>query len=366
MATPNSSALQVLAGPIARRVLAERGLRAEDIAAIPAAAGGAKGLALIPLDRVVFGRFLPRSRQTVHLVGASIGASRMAAGAAAEPAAAEAALAELSEDYLTQHYEHRPGRRPDPAHVSAVFAQKLEQRLGPRAAGLLASPRFRLHVFTSRGRHLLAREGRVRTPVGWAAAFFANAAARRALGGVIERVVFSDARSSLPVPMGDFRTQVVALTRENLVPAVLASCSIPFWLRAVHDIPGAPRGAYWDGGITDYHLRLAWDRMAGDGLVLYPHFQREVIPGWLDKPWKRRHRGGTALARVVMLVPRPEWIAKLPGGRLPSREDFLAYGDDHAGRQRAWRRAVAESERLAEAFEALVEGGRPVLADPLD
>ncbi|MBA3623611.1 MAG: hypothetical protein H0W48_03990 [Methylibium sp.] len=22
----------------------------------------------------------------------------------------------------------------------------------------------------------------------------------------------------------------------------------------MHDIPGAPPGAYWDGGITDYHL----------------------------------------------------------------------------------------------------------------
>ena len=43
---------------------------------------------------------------------------------------------------------------------------------------------------------------------------------------------------------------------------MLASCSIPFWLDAVHDIPGAPRGAYWDGGITDYHLHLDYGSTA--------------------------------------------------------------------------------------------------------
>ena len=68
----------------------------------------------------------------------------------------------------------------------------------------------------------------------------------------------------------------------NLQPSILASCSIPFWLDAVHDIPGAPRGAYWDGGITDYHLHLKYDCGSGPNLVLYPHFQKSVVPGWLD------------------------------------------------------------------------------------
>jgi hypothetical protein len=35
-------------------------------------------------------------------------------------------------------------------------------------------------------------------------------------------------------------------------------------LQAVHDIPGAPPGAYWDGGITDYHLHLDY-LSAADG-----------------------------------------------------------------------------------------------------
>ena len=71
-----SPALQVFAGPVAKARLAERGLRAEDVGLMPAAAGGPKGLILNGLDRFVFGDWLPQSRQTVHLVGASIGAWR--------------------------------------------------------------------------------------------------------------------------------------------------------------------------------------------------------------------------------------------------------------------------------------------------
>ena len=115
---------------------------------------------------------------------------------------------------------------------------------------MLSHPRFRLHIFTSRGRHLLRREGRWRTPLGYAAAFATNAVSRRAMGGWLERVVFSDAREALPIALHDYRSHVSALSAANLQPALLASCSIPFWLDAVHDIPGAPQGAYWDGGIT--------------------------------------------------------------------------------------------------------------------
>ena len=42
-----------------------------------------------------------------------------------------------------------------------------------------------------------------------------------------------------------------------------------------------------------------------DGLVLYPHFQKTVIPGWLDKALKHRHRATAHLDRVVLLSPRP-------------------------------------------------------------
>ncbi len=354
-------ALQVHAGPRAAARLREQGLRAQDVRLVPGAAGGPKGLVLNPLDRFIFGPWLAAAPQVVHLVGASIGAWRMACACLPD---ADAALAQLAEDYVTQAYEHEPGRQPTAAVVSRAFGQKIDERLGRRADDILSHPRRRLHVVTSHGRHVLARAGRLRTPLGYAGAFLANAVRRRALGAWLERVVFSDPRDALPLPLKDFPTRQARLNALNLASAVLASCSIPFWLEAVHDIPGGPRGAYWDGGITDYHLHWPYAGM-DEGLVLYPHFQPTVVPGWLDKPWRARHRATPALDNLVLLSPSPAWVATLPGGKLPDRSDFKAWGDDHAGRQRAWRRALAESARLAEEFARCVDGGRAVHALPL-
>jgi hypothetical protein len=160
----------------------------------------------------------------------------------------------------------------------------------------------------------------------------------------------------LPIALDDYPSRVVSLTAQNLAPATLASCSIPFWLEAVHDIPGAPAGAYWDGGITDYHLHMDY-RGIGDGLVLYPHFQPTVVPGWLDKALKHRHRASAFLDRVVLLVPNAQWVkAVMPNGKLPDRSDFAKYGDaGELDRHRDWRRAIKEGQRLADEFAALVE-----------
>jgi len=276
-------ALQIHAGATALRHLRERGLQPADVRLIPAAAGGPKGLILNGLDRYLFGDWLAGSTQSVHLLGASIGAWRMATACLDNPAAS---LAQMAEDYIRQDYEHAPGKPPTPRHVSQVFGAKLKERFEGRAAQVLGHRRYRLHVFTSRGRHVLRRQGRWRMPLGYAGAFLANTVSRKSMGGWLERVVFSDAREALPLALHDYRTQQVPLSALNLQASILASCSIPFWLDAVHDIPGAPRGAYWDGGITDYHLHLDYGSLP-EGLVLYPHFQKTVIPGWLDKALKR-------------------------------------------------------------------------------
>ncbi len=352
------NALQVHAGPRARQRLREQGLQPQDVRIIPGAAGGPKGLVLNPLDQYLFGDWLPRAGGVVHLAGASIGAWRMASACMPMPAQA---LARMAHDYIHQEYAHAPGKPPTPRHVSDAFGRRLADHFAGAEDEILRHPRYRLHVFASHGRHLLRRQGRVLTPLGYLGAFVTNAVSRKAMGGWLERVVFSDPRDPLPLSLQDFRTQTVALAPENLQPSILASCSIPFWLDAVHDIPGGPRGAYWDGGITDYHLRLDYASMP-DGLVLYPHFQRTIVPGWLDKLLKHRHRGSPFLDNVVVLSPRPEWIATLPNAKLPDRGDFKRYGDDSQSRASAWLCAVSESRRLADEFDALVRGGQPVHA----
>lgn len=350
-------ALRVYAGARARERLRERGLQPSDVRVVPAAAGGPKGLILNPLDRFLFGNWLPRGAGEIHLLGASIGAWRMATACLVhDEAQAEQEFERLAQDYVNQRYDSAPGRRPTAQTVSRGFAAGLADCFGGREAALLAHPRLRLHVFTSRGRHLLAREGRWRTPLGYGGAFAANLLQRRVLGGWLERVVFSDPRAALPMPVTDFRSRQVALNADNFQPALLASCSIPFWLQAVHDIPGAPEGAYWDGGITDYHLHLNYAAMLGDGLVLYPHFQRTVVPGWLDKALRSRHRATAFLDNVVLLAPDEDWVRRsLPRGKLPDRADFAFYGDDVAARAKAWLQAIAESQRLRDEFARLSE-----------
>ncbi len=345
-------ALQILAGPRARQRLRERGLRAEDVHVVPGAAGGPKGLILSALDAHLFGDFLPSGGQPVHLLGASIGAWRMATACLSRDAAqTRAEFERLAHDYAHQDYDAEPGKRPTSATVSRAFSGKLDEIFGGREDAVLSHPQFRLHVFTSRGRHVLGREGRVRTPLGYLGAFAANAMSRKAMGAWLERVVFSDRRAPLPMPLADYRSHQVALDAGNLKPSLLASCSIPFWLQAVHDIAGAPAGAYWDGGITDYHLHLNYAAMVGDGIALYPHFQAQVIPGWLDKGLKRRHRSSAFLDNVVLLTPSAEWIQTLPNAKLPDRNDFQHYLNDVPGRARAWLRAVREGERLRDEFQ---------------
>ena len=355
-------ALRLYAGPSARQHIEHHGLRPNDVGVIPAAAGGPKGLILGPIDRFVFGHWLPQSAQPVHLVGASIGAWRMATACLDAPVAA---FERLERDYIAQHYALPPGqKRPTPDQVSEQFSGNLKLFYGGRIPEVLNHPRYRLHIVTSRGRHLLGREGRWRTPLGYLGAFASNALHRKALGAWLERVVFSNC-TELPFDPHDFRTRQVPLSEANFMDALQASCSIPFVLRPVHGIAGAPPGTYWDGGITDYHLHLRYQAPADAPIVLYPHFQQAVVPGWLDKAWKGRHRSSPALDSMLVLAPDADWVKTLPGAKLPDRQDFTRYGPDLAGRMKAWRTATAASQQLADEFAQWLDRPDPTRLQPL-
>jgi hypothetical protein len=371
-------ALHIYAGPLARQTIAKKGLQPGDISTIPAAAGGPKGLLLGALDRFIFGDWLPRSTQPVDLVGASIGAWRMSTACLNQPVAA---FERLEHDYIHQDYAVPPGqKRLAAAQISELFGQNLQAFYAGRVGEILSHPRFRLHIVTSRGRHLLNTEHGLRTPLGYFGAYLTNVVRRKSMGAWLERVVFSSPAGArcapLPFATDDYRTRQVALSERNFNPALQASCSIPFVLQAVHNIPGAPPGAYWDGGITDYHLHLnyaAVNRKATDliatksmnarasgqndqqGLVLYPHFQKSVVPGWLDKSLKWRHHATRYLDTMVLLAPNPEWVKTLPNGKLPDRTDFTYYGNDLAGRVKAWNTACSASAQLVDEFAAWLD-----------
>ena len=367
-------ALQIFAGPRALEHLRTSGLDPADIRVIPAAAGGPKGLTLLPLDRFLFGQWLQQSTQTVHLVGASIGAWRMAAACLNNPVGA---INALEHAYIRQEFDIPSGRkRPTRAHVSERFAEGISAMFGERIREVLDHPRYRVHVVTSRGRGILNRDTTLRRALGYAGAYATNVFSRKSMQRWLERAVFSAQAAPLPFATDDYRTRRYALSEINFAHAVQASCSIPFVLNAVHDIPGAVRGAYWDGGITDYHLHLdyrsacavhaptlstesenATQRNVRQGIVLYPHFQKNVVPGWLDKSLKRRHGATSYLDDVILLTPHPEWIATLPNAKLPDRSDFKLFGTNHDARVRVWSQAVKQSEQLRDEFEQWIDGG---------
>ena len=357
---PNS-ALTIRAGKRALARIRDAGMAPSDFTMVPGAAGGPKGLGIAGLDRAIFGEWLPSAPGVRHLVGSSIGAWRFAAACLADPVAA---LDAFTNAYTEQRYPRRPSARL----VSQSARDMLARLFANREDEILAHPHYRLHILAVRGRWPLTRDSRATTTVGFGMAAVANVVGRRHLARFIDRTIFHDARDRLPILDEDkrfdaFRTHAVALDRGNLGEALLASASIPLVLEGVADIPRAPVGIYWDGGIIDYHLHLPWHR--AEGLVLYPHFIDRIVPGWLDKglPWRRAT--GEWLDNVVLMAPSREYLAKLPHGKLPDRRDFVRFEGDDAGRMKYWRAAIAESERLAEAFHEFARRPDPSRVLPL-
>lgn len=342
--------LTIRCGPRALARIRQDGLQPAAIDIVPAAAGGPKGLALHGLDCALFGDWLPRAPKIRYLVGASIGAWRMAAAALPDPVAGLKLMADL---YVAQKYPAKPSS----TYVADYCRQLVANFVAGYEHDILSNPHYRLSVLTVRGKRRLAESGPRQAAAGFAAAALANMVSRRHLGHWLDRTWLFDPRDKPPMlPLEDFHTHEVPLTTGNLKPALLASGAIPLVIDAVKDIAGAPKGNYWDGGLIDYHLHLPYNR--SPGLVLYPHFIDGIIPGWLDKslPWRRA--SGPWLDNMVLLSPSPEFVSKLPRGKLPDRSDFKHYGSNgHEERMRVWRQAIGEGQRLGDEFLNLAESG---------
>ena len=86
--------------------------------------------------------------------------------------------------------------------------------------------------------------------------------------------------------------------------------------RGAKQLAGAPKGALWDGCITNHALHLLYADMA-DGLVLLPHCQHALMLGWLDKGLKHRHGATGVLDNRVLMARRTRTgTAPAPAGRI--------------------------------------------------
>lgn len=355
------NALSFHAGPRALAHLHAHGLRAADVAIVPAAAGGPKGLIFQSLDQYLFGTWLAAAPRERALIGSSIGAWRMAAACHADPVAAFARLGDL---YCGQRYTAKPSQQ----EIDDVCRQLLRDFVGGYEHEVVDHPRHRLQLLTVRGLRSLAAPAHRRAEfAGFAAASMLNLASRERLAHMLERVVVSAGQGApawLEARFDQFTTHFSPLSAGNLGAALLASGTLPLLMKPVRNIDSAPPGSYWDGGIIDYNLALPYSRLAPGELVLYPHFSEHIVPGWLDKamPWRRAARGANRgwLDNVLIVAPSADFLRTLPRGKLPDRKDFKHYGLDHDARILNWKQAMAQGRVLRDEFAAFAE--RPDLS----
>ncbi len=344
--------LKIKAGPEALKHLRQNGLQPAHIELMVGASGGPKWLVLSPLDRVLMGWLLKRHRP-VFLAGASSGAWRMVCYGLSDPVGG---LERLERSYVEQTYPPNP----HPDLVVGRCADLLHEVLGPGGSReVLRHPTVRLSLMTTLTRGWAARPGRLQM-LGLAAAGLASMVTRRLVGLLLTRVVFSDPRTRPPFwPLEDLPSEKAELTRDNLQPALLASGAIPLVIRGVPNIPGGHQGVYRDGGVLDYHLDLP---NRGPGLTLFCHFTDHQIPVYFDRYWP--YRGARNRSRMVALYPDPEFVSRLPRGKLPDRNDFYRLPDRE--RIKSWYEAVNESQRLAEELAEFLDSPDPAsLVEPL-
>ncbi|MFI2810709.1 hypothetical protein [Microbulbifer sp. JSM ZJ756] len=337
----------ILAGAEAARRVREEGLRQEQISTLVGASGGPKWLVISQLDRVLMGDFFRDRQQPIATVGSSIGSFRNMCYAMERPLEA---LEALEHGYINQAYD---SGKPTPAEITTAAERILQGVLGDEGAAQVAANRtWQSHFVTVRGRGPLASERRAVLAPALLASALANAFSRLSLSAFWDRVVFH-AGDTPAVQFDSLRTVNITLSPDNVRSSVLASGSIPLVMAGVQNPRGAPLGNYRDGGITDYHFDLRFRHP--DGLALYPHFFPYMVPGWFDKSLSWRWVRGGALQNTLLLAPSPGFVASLPYGKIPDRNDFYQFTT--AERLKYWNAVVDASRRVAEDFYEMWQRG---------
>ncbi len=329
--------LVYIAGESAYEKIKDSGLKPDDVSTIPGAAGGPKFLVLSSIDRALFGTFFKGRKKPLYAVGSSIGSWRIAAYAQKNPVEAVSLFERL---YIEQIHE----KGASAASISKTSDRLLRDYVKPESIEyILNHPYIRTNIISDRGANLISYDAKPVLAAGIGLAIAANTVSSKGVHLFFKRTVFTDSRSRAPFLDANYPHIEVELTADNFYQAVLASGSIPLWMSGVRNIPGAPRGTYRDGGMTDYHMDIPY----GDsGIVLYPHFSTTVKPGWFDRwlSWRKPDRKN--MSNVVLVAPSDSFINSLPGGSIPNRKDFVEFAGNDAERIKKWSRALSLCDKL--------------------
>ncbi|CAM3103478.1 hypothetical protein PAT01_22700 [Pseudoalteromonas atlantica] len=333
--------IDIHAGKTAAKIINEQGFKPELFTSFLGASGGPKWFTLFGLDKYIFGEFFKNRTQPLNLIGSSAGAFRSACFAQNDPVAA---IERLAKSYSQTRYS---SNKPTPAEITLKARALLDDVFGEHGVTeILNNPIFKAHFIVAKSNGFIASENKLIQLLGLSKSYMLNRVNRKLLGSQYERFIFGAPNSNLSITDSyNFKTQNIPLSQTNLKDALLASGSIPLVMQGIKNIAGSPPGIYRDGGIIDYHFDL---KINNPGLILYPHFNSEPKAGWFDKNLKRKVAPQN-YDNVVMISPSKEFIAGLPYGKIPDRNDFTDLDADT--RIKYWDTVFSETEKLAEAFD---------------
>ena len=338
--------IEIFAGPSAINKIKSEGFSAELFDTFLGASGGPKWFILAGLDRVVFPEFFSKVDTSINVVGSSAGAFRAACLTQADP---RAAINRLADKYSHTVYS----TKPSVSEITKKGYELLEYVMGEHGVEeVLNNQKHIAHFSVAQCHGSVASENKFKQMSGLLKAGARNAVSRKRLAKSFTRALFSAKADTLLFSDPDhFPTDNYLLTQANLIPALMASGSIPMVLEGVENIPGAKAGMYRDGGIIDYHFDLHFNT---DKLVLYPHFYRTPTPGWFDKSLKRACTP-SSYDNVVLISPSKEFVESLPYKKIPDRKDFEKM--EAPQRIQYWTKVISESDRMGEAFMQKVTDG---------
>lgn len=341
--------LTLRAGKEAYQKIRKDGLSPGMISGVVAAAGGPKWFTTYGLVRYIVGDLLKEAKHPLHFLGASVGSWQMVSALTSDP---KAAIDRLQYAYSTTIYSDKP----DVKEVSIACKKMIEHAIADEVDHILSHPSRYLQVVTARGKGLLSHSNQILRGLGFATAFVSNIINRKYLSKTADRVIFKSKGDLIYDSSLDMLpTTEIELTKQNLVLALRASGTIPFMMDAINKIPQAPKGYYWDGGMTDYHISLPYVQ---DGIVIHPHFKTNVLPGWFDKklPWNR-NADEHLMSKVLLITPSKDYVDSLPRKQISDMKDFKHFGLDQDKRIEYWSEISKRSLELGEELSELIESG---------
>ncbi|MGZ6276282.1 MAG: hypothetical protein ACXWMI_09265 [Syntrophales bacterium] len=339
----------IKAGKRAYEIIQDGGFTLDRVTTYFAPATGPRWLVASGFDLTLLTKGLLGCVRATHLVGSSAGAMRFAAWLQPEP---EKSYRTLMESYITTTYTRDDTPATVQASLLGIVNSYIEDDALPFA---LASKKYRLAIITVRARNLVASELKWVQQLGLSIGFLFNAIKRSYIHYFAERVVFYNG----PKPphfclRPGFRGRYIPLNQINFKYALVASGAIPLVVAGIKNIYGAPLGVYRDGGLIDYHLTHNYAATNND-IVLFFNHQERIIPGWLDKKLSYRFPQADDLDNVLMIHPSLGFVAQLPNGKIPDRDDFAIHIDDPSTRIKNWWNVVERAQPLGEEFLELIE-----------